>query len=146
MHAGLATVFLSNAAGAADVQKLEVVLRVKEAALDRPPLAIAALVNEAGLLAAQGFQRCSTRLFALGLDPHCIWQNRDSDVARMARAQIVIAARAAGLAPLDTTCGETGADLFQAECVGSRENGFSGKLAGHPDQIGIINRVFSEKD
>jgi citrate lyase subunit beta/citryl-CoA lyase len=145
VEAGLATVFLSHASGGADVQKLEVVLRVQEAALERPPLAVGALVSEAGLLAAQSFQRCSSRLFALGLDPDGVWQSRASDVARMARAQLVIAARAAGLSPLDTTPGDTVAKLFQAECAASRESGFTGKVAGRLDQVGIINSVFSAK-
>jgi citrate lyase subunit beta/citryl-CoA lyase len=146
LQARLDTVFLSGVTGGADVQRLEVMLRVEEAGSGSQPLAIVALVDEAGLLAAQTFQRCSRRLFALGLDSAGIWQDRDSDIARVARAQLLIAARAAEMAALDTLPGEADLELFKAECARSRTSGFAGRFADRPDQIGIINAAFSQND
>lgn len=58
--------------------------------------------------------------------------------------QILLAARAYGLAALDSVSNDF-RDLaaFEAECAEGRAMGFDGKMLIHPDQIGPANRQFS---
>jgi len=63
---------------------------------------------------------------------------------QLARAQCLFAAAAAGVAPIDTLY----ADFRDAEgladnCRTARRDGFTGRLAIHPDQVAIINECFS---
>lgn len=58
--------------------------------------------------------------------------------------QIVIAARAYGLAVLDGVFNALGDDAgLQRECAQAREFGFDGKTLIHPGQIDICNRAFT---
>lgn len=68
----------------------------------------------------------------------------DWEVLYAARAQVVLAARAAGIHAVDTvfidindTAGLT------REAHQARDMGFSGKVAVHPQQISVINEAFS---
>jgi citrate lyase subunit beta / citryl-CoA lyase len=59
-------------------------------------------------------------------------------------AQILIAARAGGLAALDGVFNNVGdIDGFEAECAQARDLGFDGKMLIHPDQIEGANRLFA---
>jgi citrate lyase subunit beta / citryl-CoA lyase len=80
--------------------------------------------------------------------------NRDAegnytDPYRLARALCLLGARAAGIEPIDAafTAYRDLAGLEEEAKLAARD-GFSAKLAIHPDQIPIINRVFtpSEKE
>ncbi len=75
--------------------------------------------------------------------------NRDekgayTDPYRLARALCLLGARAAGIEPIDSvyTNYRDPAGL-EAECREGAREGFSGKLAIHPDQIAIINACFT---
>jgi citrate lyase subunit beta / citryl-CoA lyase len=58
-------------------------------------------------------------------------------------SQIVLAARAGGLAVIDGVFEEPSyRDGFDAECGQSRDMGFDGKTLIHPDQIEPANRIF----
>jgi citrate lyase subunit beta/citryl-CoA lyase len=64
-----------------------------------------------------------------------------------ARSAIVAACRATGREPIDSPCLE----LRDSKCVQTaahraRNIGFSGKLAIHPNQVSIINEVFSPSE
>jgi len=69
------------------------------------------------------------------------------DVYRVARSLCLLAAAAAGIAPIDTifTDFKDGAGLA-AECAAARRAGFIAKMAIHPAQISIINEAFSVSD
>jgi citrate lyase subunit beta / citryl-CoA lyase len=63
---------------------------------------------------------------------------------QMARTLCLFAASSAGVLPLDTLYTDfRDADGLEADCRRARRDGFVGRIAIHPDQIGIINRCFS---
>ena len=66
-----------------------------------------------------------------------------TDAFRMVRAQVLLAAHACGLAPIDTLYADF-RDLAGLERVAgeSRADGFAGMLAIHPDQVPVINAAF----
>lgn len=64
-----------------------------------------------------------------------------------ARSAIVTAARAHSLpSTIDLVCtsfrGAAGTAALEEECRGGRTLGFNGKQAIHPDQVGVVQRVF----
>lgn len=81
------------------------------------------------------------------LDVNMAWSRSEAELAH-ARATIVTASRAAGIeAPLDTVW----VDLSDPEGLeGSARTalacGFQGKMCIHPDQIAVLNRVFTPTD
>jgi citrate lyase subunit beta / citryl-CoA lyase len=78
------------------------------------------------------------------LDVNMIWSRAESELA-YARARVVTASRAAGIeAPLDTVW----VDLQDEEGLEASTRlaqgfGFQGKMCIHPNQIGVVNRVFT---
>ncbi|MCQ1854861.1 hypothetical protein [Neorhizobium galegae] len=139
---GAASVILSGARSGAEVQRLDVALRVAEirAGLAPGKTQIVALADAAGILAARSFDHCSRRLAALG------WEgsyNPFSDTARVAAATIALTSAAAGITAVDAVSPTVDAAAFLSECERARANGFSGKLCRSLDQVAIINRIFS---
>ena len=69
---------------------------------------------------------------------------RLTDPYRLARTLCLIGARAAGLEPIDTVyVNYRDRDGLEAECRAAARDGFTGKLAIHPDQVEPINRIFT---
>ncbi|CDZ33595.1 Citryl-CoA lyase [Neorhizobium galegae bv. officinalis] len=139
---GAASVVLRGARNGADVQRLDMALRVAEihAGLAPGETQIVALADTAGILAAPSFERCSNRLVALG------WEggyDRFSDTARLAAGTIALTAAATGIAAIDAVSPAGDAAGLLSDCERARANGFSGKLCRSLDQIPIINRIFS---
>jgi citrate lyase subunit beta/citryl-CoA lyase len=137
---GAASVVLAGTRNGAEVQKLDMVLRVAEIRAGTVPgkTEIIGLANAAGILASSGFARCSPRLKAVG------WEGGYdplSDTARVAAATIALAASVAGVAAIDTISPTSDAAAFLSECERARINGFSGKFCRSVDQIPIINRA-----
>jgi citrate lyase subunit beta / citryl-CoA lyase len=65
----------------------------------------------------------------------------------MARSACLLAARAAGVEPIDTLFGDYKDSTGLADAARSaRRAGFSGKVAIHPDQVDVINEAFSPTD
>lgn len=63
---------------------------------------------------------------------------------RLARDLCLYTATAAGVQPVDTINGNyKDAKGLEAECRASAFDGFTGKIAIHPDQIAVINEVFT---
>lgn len=61
-----------------------------------------------------------------------------------ARCTVSIAARAAGLAAIDTVClAVRDEDAFRADAQLGKSLGFEGKLCIHPSQVAIANEVFT---
>jgi len=109
---------------------------------------------------AQGLDRLSSILgagtrvrrvaFGAGdftLDVNMVWSRGETELAP-ARAAIVTASRAAGIeAPLDTVWVElTDPEGLEASARTALGLGFQGKMCIHPDQIPIVNRVFTPSD
>jgi len=68
---------------------------------------------------------------------------------QLARNLCLFAAHAAGVAAIDTIYADfRDPEGLRASCDEARRDGFSGKLAIHPDQVAIINSAFtpSEED
>jgi citrate lyase subunit beta/citryl-CoA lyase len=81
------------------------------------------------------------------LDVNMTWSRGEAELAH-ARAAIVTASRAAGIeAPLDTVWIDlTDRDGLEASARTALGFGFQGKMCIHPDQIPIVNRVFTPSD
>ena len=81
------------------------------------------------------------------LDVNMVWSLGETELAP-ARAAIVTASRAAGIeAPLDTVWVElTDPEGLEASARTALGLGFQGKMCIHPDQIPIVNRVFTPSD
>jgi citrate lyase subunit beta / citryl-CoA lyase len=81
------------------------------------------------------------------LDVNMAWSRNEAELAG-ARAAIVTASRAAGIeAPLDTVWVElTDQDGLEASAAAALRFGFQGKMCIHPDQIAVVNRVFTPSD
>lgn len=66
---------------------------------------------------------------------------------RVARAQCLFAAASAGVAPIDTLYADfRDTDGLAADCRAARRDGFTGRIAIHPDQVATINACFSPSD
>jgi len=74
--------------------------------------------------------------------------SRDADgewnfALRSARLQCLLVARALSIDAIETvTTDLKNLDALRAECLRARAAGFTGKLAIHPDQVGVINDAF----
>lgn len=81
------------------------------------------------------------------LDVNMAWSRDEAELAH-ARAAIVIASRAAGIeAPLDTVWVDlTDRDGLEASARTALGFGFQGKMCIHPDQIAVVNRMFTPSD
>jgi citrate lyase subunit beta/citryl-CoA lyase len=81
------------------------------------------------------------------LDVNMAWSRDEAELAH-ARATIVTASRAAGIeAPLDTVWVDLpDRDGLEASARTASGFGFQGKMCIHPDQIAIVNRVFTPSD
>jgi citrate lyase subunit beta/citryl-CoA lyase len=72
------------------------------------------------------------------------WTRGESELAH-ARAEVALASRAAGLeAPIDTVWIHIKeVDGLEASAETVRDMGYQGKLCIHPDQVGVVNGVFT---
>jgi citrate lyase subunit beta / citryl-CoA lyase len=81
------------------------------------------------------------------LDVDMQWKRDEAELS-YARAKIVIASRAAGLeAPLDTVWVDLqDAEGLEASARAAFACGFQGKMCIHPNQVAIVNRVFTPSE
>jgi citrate lyase subunit beta / citryl-CoA lyase len=71
-------------------------------------------------------------------------EGRLSDPYRFARTLCLIGARAANVEPIDTVyVNYRDGEGLEAECRAAARDGFTGKMAIHPDQVEPINRLFT---
>ncbi len=147
-------VVLHRAAGGGDVQRLGARLAVEEALLGLPDGTLRVLVfateTPQAIFGLSSYSGASARLdgliwtaspldSALGASPG----RRAAGPLRLARNMALLAARAAGVLALDAPYPDA-ADLdgLRAEAEAARADGFDGKAAISPDQVGVINAVF----
>jgi len=99
---------------------------------------------DAILTAGTRVKHCAFGAGDFTLDVNMIWSRAESELA-YARARVVTASRAAGIeAPLDTVW----VDLQDEEGLEASTRtalawGFQGKMCIHPNQVGVVNRVFT---
>lgn len=81
------------------------------------------------------------------LDLNTAWTRGETELAH-ARAMVVTASRAAGIdPPLDTVWADlTDAAGLEASARTALACGFQGKMCIHPDQVTVVNRVFTPSD
>ena len=81
------------------------------------------------------------------LDTNMVWSRSESELAQ-ARVAIVIASRAAGIeAPLDTVWVDLAdRDGLEASARTAVGFGFQGKMCIHPEQIAVVNQVFTPSE
>ena len=152
-------VLLPKSEHGADVQKLSAMIAVHEAksGIESGTVGIHALVTETakGLLNAGTYVGASSRLKSiswgaedlsadLGVESSRDDNGAYTDVFRLARSSALLAAASSGVMAVDTVFvdfqNETG---LEAECREAVRDGFSGKMAIHPNQVETINRVFT---
>ncbi|MGE0279751.1 MAG: CoA ester lyase [Rhizobiaceae bacterium] len=142
-----------------DVQHLAAKLRVHEAEADLPDggIRILPLITEtaAGVLAAGTYAGMSNRLIGVtwgaedlsaAIGAHAARDENGlyTDVFRLARALTLLAASAAEVAAIDTVFPNfRNMPAFEAECRDAVRDGFTGKMAIHPDQVPVINAIFT---
>lgn len=152
-------IMLPKAEGGVDVGHLAAKIAVREAEADLPDggtriLPIATETGK-GIFGLGTYARSSHRLMALtwgaedlsaelGAETNRLEDGTYTDPYRLARALTLFAASAAQVDAIDTVFtnfrDEAG---FRAECQASRRDGYTGKLAIHPAQIGSINEIFA---
>ena len=153
---GLAGVMLPKAEGAEGVAELASRLDAleKEHGLETGSVAIVPLLESAkGILNASEVASASPRVAALafgGVD-FCrdmgIEPTREQVELFHPRARIAIAARAAGVASVDTPCIDArDRERLAAEARTARGLGFGGKLLIHPSQVAPVNEAFSPSE
>lgn len=70
-----------------------------------------------------------------------------TDPYRLARSLCLYAAASAGVAPIDTLYTNfRDTEGLEADCRRARRDGFTGRIAIHPDQVATINHCFSPSD
>jgi citrate lyase subunit beta/citryl-CoA lyase len=125
--------------------------------LEDGKIKIHALMTEtaAGMLSAGSFAAKSERLSALAWGAEDLAadigasSNKDesgayTDVFRMARTLTILAAANARVDAIDTVFTDfRDMDGLDAECRAAVRDGFTGKMAIHPDQVAVINRAFT---
>ncbi|MBV0900889.1 HpcH/HpaI aldolase/citrate lyase family protein [Haloarcula salina] len=139
------SVMLPKTSAAADVRKLRSMLRARGA--DRPVLAL--VESAAGVLRAEEIAAVdATDALVFGAEDLAgdIGATRTptgSEVSH-ARQHVVLAARAAGVSPIDTPYLDfSDADGLRDETRTAIGLGYDGKLAIHPAQVPVINGAFA---
>jgi citrate lyase subunit beta / citryl-CoA lyase len=159
MPAGPDGLVLPKTEGGMDVTHLSAKLAVREAEynLADGSTSILAITTETakGVFALGTFAGCSHRLMGLawgaedlsadlGAETNRQADGRYAEPYRLARSLTLMGAAAAELAPVDAVFTQY-RDLegLEQECEAARRDGFTGKMAIHPAQIAVINRIFT---
>ena len=151
-------IMLPKCTGGADVTRLSAKLRVLEAenGLEDGATRVVPLITEtaASVLAASTYVP-EKRLAGLtwgaedlsasvGARTARHADGRYTDVFRLARALTILAAATADTVAIDTVFPNfRDADGFRRECEEAERDGFTAKMAIHPDQVAVINAVFT---
>ena len=152
-------VLLPKSEGGKDVQQLSAMIAVHEAEAGIPEgtTDIHALVTETafGALNAGTYRDASNRLKSLswgaedlsadlGVETNRTADGHYTDPFRHARTVTLLGAAAAHVAAVDTVYVDfRDTEGLERECRDAVRDGFSGKMAIHPAQVDVINRVFT---
>jgi citrate lyase subunit beta/citryl-CoA lyase len=152
-------IMLPKALGGQSVMHLSTKLAVREAESDLPDGGIAILPiateSAAAIFVMGSYAGASGRLRGLswgaedlsadvGALANRLPDGTYTDPYRLARSLALFAACAAEIAPIDTVFTNfRDAKGLETECAAGRRDGFTGKLAIHPDQVEVINRAFT---
>ena len=150
---GLAGIVLPKAEDPGEVRALDASsFSLAEKRKCEPPGLIPVVESALGLVRAFDIASASSRSLALALGGEDF--ARDLGAVRtpggeelsLARMQVVVAARAAGVLPLDTVYTHFRDEAGLArDAEWARRVGFAGKLLIHPRQVETVNRAFSPR-
>ncbi|PWR20936.1 HpcH/HpaI aldolase/citrate lyase family protein [Zavarzinia compransoris] len=159
---GLDAILVPKANGAADIQRIGHYLDALEAQAGMAPGTVKILVvsteTPAALFNLGSYAPAHPRLIGLTWGAEDLGAaigataNKDADgdwtfPYRVARSLCLFAAAAADVAPIDTLYADFRDPAGLAEsCRLSRRDGFTGRIAIHPDQVEVINRCFTPAD
>ncbi len=152
-------IMLPKSEGGSDVGHLAAKIAVREAEADLPDgvTRILPIATETGkaVFGLGTYARSSHRLMALtwgaedlsaelGAETNRLEDGSYADPYRLARSLTLFGASAAQVDAIDTVFTNfRDEDAFRAECRAARRDGFTGKMAIHPAQIGPINEIFT---
>lgn len=155
-------VMLPKARGGDDAQHLSIKLAVREARRGLPDGAIGILplaTESADALARlAGYRGATARLRALAWSAEDLAANIGAAANRLpgggwtppfalARNMALFAAASAGVPAIDAVLVDfRDMQALRRECAEARRDGFSGKLAIHPDQVATINEMFAPSE
>lgn len=155
VRAGIDVIRLPKTETAEDVLDVEEVILEAERQCGREEGStrmMAAIEGPVGVLNALSIAKSSKRLIgiALGAEDYVTsmktrrYAERDSEEIFFARSMIVHAARAVGIAALDTVFSNVDdADTLRKETEFIKQLGFDGKSVINPRQIPVVNSVFT---
>jgi citrate lyase subunit beta/citryl-CoA lyase len=152
-------VLFPKAEGGATVAHLDAKLTAREAIAGLPEGSIKILAqtveSAAGLFTAGTYKNCSPRLMGMTWGPEDLSSelgaeaNREADGRltepyAIARAMCLFGAAAAKVPAIETIHVDfRNADVLRRDTELARRDGFVGRLAIHPAQVGVINEVFT---
>jgi len=123
---------------------------LKEHGIDRPVYLMPIVESALGAIKAYKIARASERIVALtiGLEDYTAdigtQRTNEGRESFWARCQVVNAARAAGLPPIDTVFSDINdMDGLRASVLEAKGLGFEGKGCIHPRQIAVIHEAFA---
>ena len=156
---GLDGILVPKANGAADIDRIGHCLDALETkagmAVGGVKIVVVATETPAAMFALGGYAPAHPRLVgltwgaedlaaAIGATGNKEDDGRWTDPYRHARTLCLYAASNAGVAPLDTLYADfRDTDGLERDCHRARRDGFTGRIAIHPDQVATINRCFS---
>jgi citrate lyase subunit beta/citryl-CoA lyase len=159
---GLDGLLVPKANGAADIERIGHYLDALEAKAGMPQgavkLAVVATETPRAMFALGSYAPAHPRLVGLTWGGEALGaaigatDNKEPDgnwtfPYRIARAQCLFAGSAAEVAPIDTLYANfKDAEGLERDCRESRRDGFSGRIAIHPDQIATINRCYAPSE
>jgi citrate lyase subunit beta / citryl-CoA lyase len=162
VKAGLDALVIPKTNGAADVERIAHYLDALEAKSGMPQgsvkLAIVATETAKAMFALGSYAPAHPRLIGLTWGAEDLsaalgaTDNKEADGAwtfpyAVARAQCLFAASAAEVAPIDTLFVDfRDTEGLQSDCRRSRRDGFTGRIAIHPDQVATINRCYAPSE
>ena len=159
---GLDGILVPKANGAQDIQRIGHYLDVLEERVGMTvgtvKIAVVATETPASIFALGGYAPTHPRLVGLTWGAEDLatavgaTANKEANGAwtlpyQIARAQCLFAAASAGTAPIDTLYTDfRDLDGLAADCRIARRDGFTGRIAIHPDQVAVINACFSPSE
>lgn len=152
-------ILLPKANSAADVERLDLYLQALEAreGIDIGTIKVVVVATETGaaLFGLGSYTPSCPRLLgltwgaedlasAVGAIANSDDQGNLTPLYVLARSLCLAASAAANAAPIDTAfMGIKDLDALRENCRAARRDGFVAKLAIHPDQVAVINEVFT---
>jgi citrate lyase subunit beta / citryl-CoA lyase len=162
VKSGLDALLIPKTNGAADVERIAHYLDALEAKAGMPQgsvkLAIVATETAKAMFALGSYVPAHPRLVGLTWGAEDLsaalgaTDNKEADGAwtfpyAVARAQCLFAASAAEVAPIDTLFVDfRDTEGLERDCRRSRRDGFTGRIAIHPDQVATINRCYAPSE